>query len=105
MKNGPTIHQTLFATLRGTIIPIQDMFEDDFSFPKVGYVSSLEGNSSHFALLISTKLNSLTYAPQKGKNTLPETNGSPLKIGQIGRAPKRKRESLPTIHFQGQTCC
>ena len=29
-------------------------------------------------------------------HTIPETNSSPLKIGN----PKRKRESIPTIHFQ-----
>ena len=29
--------------------------------------------------------------------TLPKTNSSPLKLG----FPKRKRESIPTIHFQG----
>ena len=51
------------------------------------------------------------FGPQKGKKnvhlpqaasciriTLPETNSSHLKIGQ----PKRKRESIPTIHFQVQ---
>ena len=31
--------------------------------------------------------------------TLPETNSSPLKIA----VPNRKRESIPTIHFEGQT--
>ena len=34
-------------------------------------------------------------------DTIPETNSSHLKVGH----PKRKRESLPTIHFQVLKCC
>ena len=39
---------------------------------------------------------------EKWWNNLPETNQfTPLKIGRTN-APKRKRVSIPTIHFQGQ---
>ena len=47
-------------------IPQKWHFEDDFPFPKVGYVNSLEG-------------------------TLPETSKSLLKIGR----PKKKPDPLP----------
>ena len=40
-------------TLQGTnISPKKWHFEDDFPFPKVGYVNSLEGNSSLCGLLM-----------------------------------------------------
>ena len=33
-----------YITPQGTNIPYQGTFEDDFPFPKVGYVSFVEGN-------------------------------------------------------------
>ena len=45
-KRGQICKESPWSTLQGTnISPYQGTFEDDFAFPQVGYVNSLEGNS------------------------------------------------------------